>query len=101
MARLAELDAHFVHSTSVGWCQVEDMDQADGVIFDCPACAGDHPILVYFSNAPQGLVGDPGDGKRWASSGTGLADLTLSPSIALLSGCRWHGLVTAGEVTTL
>jgi hypothetical protein len=40
----------------------------------------------------------PGPG-RWTVSGTGLADLTLAPSIHLSGpGCGWHGFVTAGEV---
>ena len=31
---------------------------------------------------------------------TGLEDLSLSPSILLGSGCRWHGFVEKGEIRT-
>lgn len=98
--RLTELHPRLVHHTEIGWQEVDSFDEADGVIFDCPACAGDHPILVWSSKAPPGLAADM-DGKRWTMTGTGLHDLTLSPSVLLLSGCRWHGVVTSGEVTTV
>lgn len=97
--RLTELDPHFVHHTDVGWQQVDAYDDADGILFDCPGCR-EHPILVWSSKAPPGLAADM-DGKRWTMTGTGLHDLTLVPSVLLLSGCRWHGVVTNGEVTTV
>jgi len=68
-----------------------------------------HGLLVPFANPPSGvqLPADHGplsrDGSthpRWTVSGTGLTDLTTSPSIAVgpASGECWHGFITSGEV---
>lgn len=70
-----------------------------------------HAILVPFSNPPSGIPvpADHGpvgrDGKthpRWKVGGTGLHDLTTTPSIAVGGGkgeteC-WHGYITNGIV---
>lgn len=96
--RLVDLDARFVLATAHGWRDVDDMSEAEGVIFDCPKCLA-HKIMTWFHNAPLVLPGDPSSGKRWAPSGTCLSDLSLSPSILLTSpeGCGWHGYVRDGE----
>ncbi len=92
---LRELSAKLVHSTTEGWREVDAMADADGVIFDCPGCR-EHSVLVFFEDAPANpFPANPG-GKRWQHTGTGLDDLTTTPSIHLLSGCRWHGWLRDG-----
>ena len=68
-----------------------------------------HGVIVPFANPPSGvsLPADHGpvsrDGKshpRWTVSGTGLHDLTITPSIAVGKDPEcWHGFVRNGEVT--
>lgn len=83
----------------------ETIATAQGVMFLCPVCyernsgpVGTHSVLIWFRD--RGVPPDetPGPG-RWAVSGTGLTDLTLSPSIDLSAnegGCGWHGWVENG-----
>lgn len=71
-----------------------------------------HWVIVPFSNPPCGvaLPSDHGpisrDGKtrpRWGVSGSGLHDLTLTPSIDVGEPSCWHGYIglhVPGEVTT-
>lgn len=84
---------------------------ADGVEFLCPKCFADnggpkgtHMVWVFFrhGNAPDSVMtkNDKGQPVRWEAHGTGLDDLTLSPSILILGGCAWHGFVTNGEIRT-
>lgn len=97
MTRLTDLDATFVRHTSGGnFNEVEAMTDANGVLFDCPKC-GRHSVLVWDRTVPAGI--EPGPG-RWDMTGTGLADLTLSPSVDLSRGgvgCLWHGWVKNGD----
>jgi hypothetical protein len=68
-----------------------------------------HGVIVPFANPPSGipLPADHGpvsrDGKthpRWTVSGTGLHDLTVTPSIAVGKNPEcWHGFIRNGEVT--
>lgn len=80
----------------------DTIEEADGVHFLCPKCfvmnhgpIGTHAVQCF----KPGVVHPTGPG-RWPMSGTGLHDLTLTPSVLLMSGCAWHGFVTNGEVTT-
>lgn len=68
-----------------------------------------HAILVPFANPASGVPvpADHGpvgrDGKtrpRWSASGTGLHDLSTTPSIAVGPADRecWHGYITNGVV---
>lgn len=71
------------------------------MIFDCPKCRqpeGSHAILAWFRGrgVPDNAL--PGPGRWTVDSGSGFADLTLSPSILLTSGCGWHGFVRGGEI---
>lgn len=89
---------------------VDRIEDAQGVDFLCPKCfvanvgpIGTHRVLCW--SRSRGIPDDaePGPG-RWLLVGSGIADLTLngdggSRSVALTSGCHWHGFVTAGEVT--
>ena len=86
--------------------QVATIAEAHGVDFLCPKCfeanngaMGTHHVFCWFSGRGVPDSETPGPG-RWAVSGTSLADLTLSPSVFLQSGCCWHGWVRAGEVTS-
>lgn len=83
---------------------VTDLAQAQGMRFLCPACyaknggeVGTHGVLCWFAGrgVPDSLSPGPG---RWVVSGTGIDDLTLSPSVHLTtSSCGWHGWVQNGS----
>lgn len=89
--------------------QQAELTGADGVEFLCPKCfeenggaVGTHLVQVFFhgGDAPENLGKDSeGHTARWTANGTGLDDLTLSPSIYVKTGCGWHGYVTNGETT--
>lgn len=88
-------------------------NKAQGLFLWCPCAYGNdakaHGLLVPFNNTPSGvtLPAEHGplsrDGKtrpRWNVSGTGLDDLTITPSIAVgpADDECWHGFITNGEV---
>ena len=88
---------------------VKELKQADSVWFLCPKCfeqnkgpVGTHSIRIDFHgrNVPDeyAMHNDRKEPVRWHVSGTGLSDLTLSPSILLLGGCNWHGFVREGQI---
>lgn len=91
--KLTELDAEI---TSVSGRPQEN----DCLLFICPTCRDGHGIMVSFigpSLYPSGAM--------WEKSGSGLEDLTISPSIncdyPLEDGsrpCRFHGFVRDGWV---
>lgn len=83
---------------------------ADGVMFLCPKCfvakgdsVGIHSVICWACHVPQEWGPKPG---RWKLDGNSLDTLTLntcpgkSRSVLLLGGCKWHGYITDGEVTT-
>lgn len=76
---------------------VSTVAEADGVVFECPKCRN-HAVCCYFvGKVPDDLPPGPG---RWTPSGTGIEDLTLSPSVHLTGpGCGWHGWVKNGSAT--
>ena len=90
--------------------RVEQLLQADGVMFLCPKCfyandgpAGTHWVICWFAGkVPPDAQPGPG---RWFPAGSGLADLSFvgtgSTSVHLRSGCGWHGHVRNGEVTLI
>ena len=96
--RLVDLNPQFVSIAVPGrvYRHVDEMAEAHGIEFDCPGC-GNHRILAWFVGVPADEVPGPG---RWTPGGTGMVDLWLSPSINLPTGCRWHGWVRGGEVTS-
>ncbi len=92
----------------------EDISQAQGVCFLCPKCfeangggIGTHVVICWFYGKGVPDSETPGPG-RWTVEGTGFADLTLGAnphsggraSIQLEGGCRWHGHVINGNITT-
>lgn len=87
--------------------KVETAQEADGVMFTCPQCASKvpdtddgkrsgHVVLCWFvGKVPPEAAPGPG---RWTFTGTGIEDLTLSPSVFLNgAGCGWHGWVKDGN----
>jgi hypothetical protein len=99
MTKLTDLDATFVcHTMNGDFAEVKTLAEANGVIFDCPKC-GRHSVLCWDRTIPQPIPPGPG---RWDMTGTGIADLTLSPSVDLSTsgiGCLWHGWVKNGDAT--
>lgn len=86
------------------WCQVESFAEADRVMFICPVEGCYHRVAVDFvgrrtpdSDCVHNSEGNP---VRWTASGTCIEDLTLSPSIAIIGGCAWHGFVENGGIRT-
>lgn len=94
--------------------RVAALADAQGVTFQCPACAvgkppaegggfvGAHYIDVTFADRGvlphHGCHGSSGEPTRWQVSGSGLDDLTTAPSILLLGGCGWHGFIRGGAI---
>ena len=85
------------------FCEVQTVAEADRVMFVCPMQGCSHRIAVDFAgrNTPDEacIRNDQGRPVRWNASGSTIEDLTLTPSILILSGCKWHGFVTNGETT--
>lgn len=109
MPRLVDLDASFRTWLPRALGKCDAFPAAQGILFQCPACAGPdgsgHYVLVWF--ADRGVPSEAEPKPRWHASGTGLDDLTLTPSINLdvpgpngepAIGCRWHGWVRGGVV---
>lgn len=99
-----------------GFQDVETLAEADHIMFLCPLCfeknggnVGTHDVMVTFAGrtVPDGAGSRGADGKptRWSiAGGSGLDDLSLSPSIALNQssppdqGCHWHGWVGSSGI---
>lgn len=117
--RLRDLDARFLRHTGETWDHVDELAEADGVMFQCPLCAVGKPVAIDDDGGGRGVAGahyvvcwfvgrvpdevDPKPG-RWTPKGTGIDDLTFVPgeppqsvSVLLTSGCKWHGFVRDGE----
>lgn len=101
---LVELDARLVrHESRNGHeraVSVDTLGEAQGVRFLCPhhfrlngGEVGTHSVLVWF--AGRGVPDSARPLPRWDMHGSGLADLSISPSIDL-GPCDWHGWVTNG-----
>lgn len=101
-------------------CPVDTLAEADGIRFTDPIWAVGHPgqdghdfggsVHVAFAGRdPEGVISQDCDGKpsKWGMSGTGYADLCLTPSIFINARGTppgWHGFVgmnVPGEVTTV
>jgi len=119
IARLTDpwFEAEFLaNTTATGHRSQDSIDGADGVFFWCPCGYGKpeypieggrpHGVIVSFAN-PRGCSPAPPDAgsrsrtggpSRWTMSGTGLNDLTLSPSVDVGTPSCWHGWIQNGEV---
>lgn len=92
--------------------QGPSIDGAQGLFLWCPCAYGKderaHGLIIPFTNprnAPElpanhGPVSrnDPSHHPRWFMVGTGLGDLTLSPSVDVGTPSCWHGFISGGEV---
>jgi hypothetical protein len=86
--------------------EVDELMDAQGVFFWCPCGFGKpefpldgarpHAHRIPFRNPVFPTPVPDGVDPKWTVSGTGLHDLTLTPSI--LSKSCWHGFITRGEV---
>lgn len=100
------LDPDFVKASADNsmW-RVGSVVEAQGIMFQCPVCfvknsgpVGTHYVLVWFAdrNVPEDRTPKP----RWKVTGSGVDDLTLTPSIHLTGeGCGWHGWIQNGEAS--
>ena len=88
---------------------VDSLGAAHGISFLCPKSfeanhgpVGTHRCQVFFSGSPvPAHLGKNKSGQlvRWNVSGTGLDDLSLTPSIQEEDDiCRWHGFVGSNGV---
>lgn len=100
------------------WC-IDTLDGADGLLLWCPCGFGKaeypldgprpHGILISFANPINSPIVPQDAGSqsrrdangqrhtsRWIVSGSGLHDLTLSPSVDV--NC-WHGHIINGVIT--
>lgn len=106
--KLAELDPDLFRfeerDGSTYLHKVQTVAEAHGVDFECPKCRGHHVMVTFRDRGvPDHLGTRSSDGTptRWAASGAGVNDLTLSPSVDCTPSnpnC-WHGFITNGEVT--
>jgi hypothetical protein len=110
--RLTELTPRFLKLSDRGWLTVENIGDAQGIVFLCPKCfvenggpIGTQSVICWSRSrgVPDDVRPNPG---RWALHGTGFDDLSLDAdppssarSVLLSGGCAWHGFVTGGEVT--
>ena len=104
--KLTDLNAQFVRFLPDLVCAhmhkrevVATLSEAQGVKFGCPDNTGarqeGYAVCVPFRG--RGAPEDENGGIQWNVSGTGLHDLTLSPSVNVVG--VWHGWVRNGEVT--
>lgn len=107
--KLAELEPKWITDAKAGGWRVgraTGVADAQGLQMLCPKCfaengggRGTHSVIVPF--ADRGLPADfMPQMPRWAATGTGLEDLSTTPSILLIGGCGWHGFITNGEIIT-
>jgi hypothetical protein len=106
--KLEELEPQFYRFGQPGFREkVATLAVAHGIRFLCPKCfaknggpEGTHSVMVWFRDRGVPSTESPGPG-RWIASGSGYADLTLSPSINLENsdhiGCEWHGWIQNGD----
>lgn len=83
------------------------LERAMGVRFLCPKCfvanngkVGTHSVVCWFNGSGVPDYWSPGPGRWNVAGGSGVDDLTLTPSIQLHAACAWHGFITNGEVTS-
>lgn len=105
--KLTDLEAEFCRSVANGLRRVDTFAEAQGIIFLCPGCLqkkgstiGVHSVLIWFDG--RGVPPEERPAPRWQASGTGLADLTINPSVDVTAGGKypeeWHGWIRNGEI---
>jgi hypothetical protein len=105
--KLSELNPQFFKIvTKSEYQDVDNIKDADGIMFLCPKCfetnkgtVGTHAIICWQPHVSQDFTPRPG---RWKFEGTGYNDLTLvagSSSILLDGeGCKAHFFVKSGNI---
>lgn len=101
---LIELYATFLYAHGNFLHHVDKIEEANGIRFLCPHCfvknngvMGTHAIMCF---TPGTILGWTDRTERWTMKGSSLFDVSLSPSVLLITGCRWHGFVENGEIRT-
>ena len=99
--RLVALDPAFLGSggEGVAGADGEPVPRREGVGLYCQCpCGCDRGLYVPFANPIDG--GPSVEPRGWERTGDTFDTLTLRPSIqrAEPGGCRWHGVITDGEV---
>jgi hypothetical protein len=94
---------------------LDGIEGAQGIFLWCPCGYGKpefpldggrpHGLMLPFRNprnapVPPDSFNRQADGRtpRWEMSGSGLADLTMTPSIAIGKPECWHGYITQGQI---
>ena len=87
---------------------VQSFGDAQGLWFLCPKCwmaNGNSDVKTHWCDTTfagrgaldsQGTHGKDGKPVRWNPTGTGIGDLSLTPSVLIEGGCGWHGFITNG-----
>lgn len=111
--KLTELEGHFLKillpdppgSPVRRYAPTTEIAGADGLGFLCPKCfaknggpVGTHSMRCWAEHVSQDHYPKPG---RWPMTGTGLHDVTLSPSIQITGGCGAHFWIRGGEIVDL
>lgn len=84
-------------------CNVDTLQEAQGIMFLCPKCFRDNNGPVGTHRCPLPFAGrgvDPAK-NQWNVTGSGYADLSTTPSYLIVGGCSWHGYITNGQVSIL
>lgn len=94
-----KFEAHFSYRGEDGCDHDCELEEATVLWFTCPC--GKHSVRIPFKNPRKRAAERNG----WMMAGTGLHDLTLSPSIDIgrsqPGGSCWHGFITNGQVTSV
>lgn len=105
--KITELNARFIRRNDLGFENVEDIAEADGLFFVCPVCyktqgntvVGAHSIICWRPQVPANIDPKPG---RWEFIGTCLDDLTLTAAASSIfltgPGCGAHFYIRNGEI---
>ena len=93
--RFGDLVTENMHKREI----VETLAEAQGIRFECPNNNGQRPsgYALCLPFRGRGAPSDENGGTQWDVSGTGMHDLTLSPSVHAVG--VWHGWIRNGEVT--
>jgi hypothetical protein len=70
-----------------------------GVVVVNAGSGGWWPGYAYPEVVPVQVICDPGS-RGWQRTGETFETLSLTQSIRRLDGCKWHGLITNGEIVT-
>lgn len=106
--RLVDLDPGFVNSGGEGVSRIAEdgtrypvpLRVGIGIVFNCPCGCGDR-VYIGFSNPISGGGRVGGAAPTWQRTGDTFEDMTLSPSIQRMGGCRWHGWIRNGDAVSV